>query len=202
MSLSTEEKESISKKLFNFNYPNTYDLNRKNNTGFLPELEHMSSMAEPPRLGDFLTEESWLIFNLLEQSKTECKWMLYPCENWPLDPYYSIFQKFVKQVAVVNDASERAIKLIQETVTQTIDEKKLQKILLVKSKLSKPTHRTKKNYRDAANQLSPSEQLDLVFGMSGEEQEISSCSEMDSSIDIVDEEEVLLALDNENNLFE
>ena len=42
----------------------------------------------------------------------------------------------------------------------------------------------------------------LDFGMSGEEQEISSCSEMDSSIDVVDEEEVLLALDNENNLFE
>ena len=75
-------------------------------------------------------------------------------------------------------------------------------MLLVKSKLSKPTHRTKKNYRDAANQLSPSEQLDLVFGMSGEEQEIFSCSEMDSSIDLVDEEEVLLALDNENNFFE
>ena len=33
----------------------------------------------------------------------------------------------MKQVAVVNDASERAIELIQETVTQTIDEKKIAK---------------------------------------------------------------------------
>ena len=114
------------------------------------------------------------------------------------------FQKFVKSAAVVNDSSERAVKLVQETVSQTISEKKLQKMLLVKSKIDKPKNRTKKAYREASSSLTPSEQLDLVFGLTtsaDEEMEISSNSEMDSSMEIVDDEEVVDALVEENECF-
>ena len=60
---------------------------------------------------------------------------------------YIEFQKFVKDIAVVNDAGERAVKAVQETVHQACSEKKLQRMLLVKSKISKPSSRTKAAYR-------------------------------------------------------
>ena len=74
-------------------------------------------------------------------------------------------------------------------------------MLLVKGKVAKPTNRTKKAYREASSSLTPSEQLDLVFGLTtsaDEEIEVSSNSEMDSSIEIVDDEEVVDALVVEN----
>ena len=85
-----------------------------------------------------------------------------------------------------------------------MSEIKLQKMLVVKSKLAKPTCRTKKAYRDAAKALTPSEQLDLVFGLSAanEEVEVSSCSEMNSSLEIIadqDIEDALLAEHDEND---
>ena len=47
--------------------------------------------------------------------------------------------------------------------------------------------------------FSPSEQLALVFGLNDqEEMEVSSCSEMDSRMDMVDENEVIDALVAEN----
>ena len=69
--------------------------------------------------------------------------------------------------------------------------------MLVKSKIAKPKNRTQKAYREASSSLTPSEQLDLVFGLTtsaDEEMEISSNSEMDSSIEIVDDEEIVDAL--------
>ena len=149
-------------------------------------------MEDIPSLEFFITSESWLIFDILEQSSSECKWMLFPPDTWSRDPDFKKFQTFVKNLAVVNDASERSVKLVQETVSQTLNEKKLQKMLLVKSSLEKPKSRTKKSYREAANQLSAAEQLDIAFGLSkGEEQEISSCSELDSSMDIVNDADIV-----------
>ena len=66
--------------------------------------------------------------------------MLLPMNSWHFDQDNQEFQNFVKKLAVVNDSSERAVKLVKETISQIMTEKKLQKMLLVKSKLDKPTH--------------------------------------------------------------
>ena len=62
--------------------------------------------------------------------------------------------------------------------------------------------KNQKAYREAANQLAPSDQLDIVFGLSAadKETEISSSSELDSSMDIVDETDVVETLIAENNV--
>lgn len=88
-----------------------------------------------------------------------------------------------------------------------MSEIKLQKMLVVKSKLAKPASRTKKAYRDAAKVLTPFEQMDLVFGLwaANEELEISSCSEMNSSMEIIayqDIKDALLAEHDEKNAFD
>ena len=202
--LQSNEMENIAQKIFQIERPNFYSLERKNNTGFLPNISQMLVFDAPPSLSDYISEESWLIFDILGHSTSQCKWMLLPSSTWHLDPDFQQFQKFVKSAAVVNDSSERAVKLVQETVSQTISEKKLQKMFLVKSKIDKPKNRTKKAYREASSSLTPSEQLDLVFGLTtsaDEEMEISSNSEMDSSMEIVDDEEVVDALVEENECF-
>ena len=78
-----------------------------------------------------------------------------------------------------------------------MSDKKLQKMLVTKSKIKKPTSRTKEAIREAAMQLTPEEQLDVIFHSNTDfEMEISSSSELEegSSVDNVDEDDVLMAL--------
>ena len=157
-----------------------------------------------PSLDLFITPESWLVFEMLGHSKEQVKWMLYPPEHWDVDPDYQEFKAFVKKIAVVNDAGERAVKAVQDLVMQTTNEIKLQKMLVVKSKLQKSRGRTKAAYRAAAEQLTPAEQVQAAFELeelANEEQEVSSDeSELEegSSIDFLQEGEVEQALLEEN----
>ena len=81
-----------------------------------------------------------------------------------------------------------------------MSEKKFHKMLLVKYNVKKPTSRTKAAMREAAEQLTPSEQLDLLFCQivveSGNDPE-SSESE-DSSLDGEERDEMKEFLFNDN----
>ena len=94
--------------------------------------------------------------------------MLYPPEHWGIDPGYQEFKAFVK----------------------------LQKELLVKSKLQNSRGRTRAAYRAASEQLTPAEQAQAAFDLEElgkEEQEVSSSeSELEegSSFDFLQEGEV------------
>ena len=57
--------------------PYDYDMNRHNNKSFLPEIKDMSVLDKWPELDDFITAESWLIFDILGHDKTKSKWMIY-----------------------------------------------------------------------------------------------------------------------------
>ena len=93
--------------------------------------------GSPPSLEHFITKESWLVFELLRHDQGQVMWMLYPPTNWHVDPDFLEFKQFVKEIAVVNDAGERAVKAAEEIVNQVKDEKKMQKMLIDKSKLKK-----------------------------------------------------------------
>ena len=43
------------------------------------------------------------------------------------------FKTFVKDLAVINDCSERAVKTVQDVIKQTLSEKKLQRFFLSKT---------------------------------------------------------------------
>ena len=105
---------------------------------------------------------------------------------------------------MVNDAGERAVKAVQDLVMQTTNEIKLQKMLVVKSKLQKSRSRTKAAYKAAAEQLTPAEQVQAAFDLdklANEEHEVSSESEIEegSSIYFLQEGEVEQALLDEND---
>ena len=63
--------------------------------------------AGEPELHNFVGKRSWLLFRLLE---LDVNWMQAPVEQWPMDIDYQRFCEFVKNMNVVNDAAERAVK--------------------------------------------------------------------------------------------
>ena len=204
MTVPDAEKTRMAQKLYAMGRLEGYDFDRKNNTGFKPAKELFLQDMQPS-WDLFITPESWLAFEMLGHSKGQVKWMLYPPEHWDIDPDYQEFKAFVKNIAVVNDAGERAVKAVQDLVMQTTNEIKLQKMLVVKSKLKKSRGRTKAAYKAAVEQLTPAEQVQAAFDLdklANEEHEVSSESEIEegSSIDFLQEGEVEQALLDENEL--
>ena len=125
--------------------------------------------------------------------------MLFSTSEREKDPDYFKFKKFVQQLAVVNNAGERAVKAVQETVSQTTSEKKLQKMMLVKGKIKKPMARTKESYQLAASQLTPEEQLHLAAMKYGVEDESDSSSDDEAWVSDAEIDSALL-VENEIEL--
>ena len=63
--MEEKEMEAIARNLYSMDKPVEYDRLCRNNSGFLPDLDEMASFDEPPSLTEFLSEESWLIFDIL-----------------------------------------------------------------------------------------------------------------------------------------
>ena len=108
----------------------------------------------------------------------------------------------MKDLAVVNDCSERVVKTVQDVINQTLSEEKLQKILFIKNSIQKPTSRTKEAYKTASEQLTPEERLAIAFDVEElSEVEISYDSDDDSdlsfNLNLVDDTSVLAEIDSE-----
>ena len=108
----------------------------------------------------------------------------------------------MKDLAVVNDCSEQAVKTVQGVINQTLSEEKLQKILFIKNSIQKPTSRTKEAYKAASEQLTPEERLAIAFDVEElSEVEISYDSDDDSdlsfNLNLVDDTSVLAEIDSE-----
>ncbi|XP_065659625.1 uncharacterized protein LOC136083788 [Hydra vulgaris] len=106
----------------------------------------------PPNLVELVTENSWLLFLMIGQSKSDCQWMKTPPEYWTGNDFYLKFKGAVFNLAVVNDCSERTVKLIKNNIDIARKEKKRQDSLLFlrnykkkyvgKSKTSKKNKKT------------------------------------------------------------
>ena len=113
------------------------------------------------------------------------------------------FKTFVKDLAVINDCSERAVKSVQDVINQTLSEEKLQKILFIKNSIEKPTSRTKEAYKAASEQLTPEERLAIAFDVEElSEVEVSYDSDNDDSdlsfnLSLVNNTSVLAEIDSE-----
>ena len=56
--------------------------------------------------------------------------MKIPSQFWPLNDFYLEFSHFVKNIEVVNDSSERSIKLVQELIDKAQKEERRQDTFL------------------------------------------------------------------------
>ena len=66
-----------------------------------------------------------------------------PRAFWPSFSGYQKFQKFINNLHVVNDLSERAVKLIQDNVSKAKSEERLQNLLQAQMSWMKPAAREK-----------------------------------------------------------
>ena len=86
--------------------------------------------------------------------------MLNPLKLWNIDTDYIEFQVFDNKNAATNDADERSVKAVHAgTIMSAHIDIKLQKMLLVKSKLQKARSWTKAAVKEGADQLIPEEQV-------------------------------------------
>ena len=77
-------------------------------------------------LSTFIGEDSWSIFMLMN---LDCGFLDIPVAEWSSDDRYLQIRKIVCSFSVVNDASERGVKLAYDFLDRAKSEKKLQKIL-------------------------------------------------------------------------
>ena len=85
----------------------------------------------PPSLLSLIGRNSWFIFTLLNITKSEDKvWLTFPSAVWPFVEQFKIFSRFVDGIEVVNDCSERAVKLVSEFMNVCHDEDDRQELLL------------------------------------------------------------------------
>lgn len=109
---NVQERSDIAKKLYSTPRPTTYAKERqKVDLNLLNSLVY--SDDTPPSLTPLITDQSWLIFHMLNHANAEVQWLKTPVETWDLNDYFLEFKQFVNNLEVVNDCSERAIKLIQ-----------------------------------------------------------------------------------------
>ena len=119
----------MAKALYELPYPDTFPLERQVvDKEALWNLDY--SNREPPSLVPLVTSQSWLIFEMLKHNKSKCQWMKLPPVFWSTSDNYLEFEEFVKNIVVVNDSSERAVKLVQQMIARAHSEEKCQDAIL------------------------------------------------------------------------
>ena len=80
-----------------------------------------------PSLAEFVTKDSWLMFHLLDlmNDPDHTEWLSQDVKDWR-GHGHDRFVQFVRNVDVVNDCSERAVKLCQDFLDTTTKEDTLQ----------------------------------------------------------------------------
>jgi hypothetical protein len=107
------EKENIAKTLLSKPVPDYFQHSEKSN--LINELKFKQEV--PPGLAPLIGENSWFIFSLLNLTRMEDKlWLNCPAPMWCYVDQFKTFSNFVSKLEVVNDCSERAVKLVSEFV--------------------------------------------------------------------------------------
>jgi hypothetical protein len=97
---------------------------KKESVGSVLCMDEDDKFYPKETLASFLSEKSYLIFNLLKID--DLSWLAAPVVLWSCVPSYFFARDFVKQLLTVNDGAERGIKLMQELIDRTQDEEDLQ----------------------------------------------------------------------------
>ena len=66
-----------------------------------------------PSLSSLVGPRTWLLFNLLQLDEAELLWLTLPSNVWLDHLGFTKLSQFLSSLEVVNDAGERAVKLMQ-----------------------------------------------------------------------------------------
>ena len=103
--VTNEEKEKIAKRICLM--PQTDEFRRGR-----PVMK--VDVNDKTTLSDLVGPDSWFIFDALSADRD---WLRQPVSHWHLDKSFQKIHEFVNKVKVVNDATERGVKL--NTVSYT-----------------------------------------------------------------------------------
>ena len=121
------EKAAMAKKLFSLPVPDTFQ--HTDRTDIMDQLDFANDKL--PSLEILIGQNSWFIFKLLniigEDDKT---WLNCPPSFWKYVDQFKIFSDFVSKVQVVNDSSERAVKLVSDYINHVHKEDDRQELLV------------------------------------------------------------------------
>ena len=104
-------------------------------------------------LVDLIGPELWTIPILLGLSEDDMVWVQLEVHQWDLISGFKKVQRFVSTFSVVNDSAERGVKLIEDFVLSSTDEKLRQDMMLTVSherKRLKANKLTKKQLKEAS----------------------------------------------------
>ena len=86
------------------------------------------NIGHKPALHEFVTARTWLFFQLVG---IETEWLRERVENWENDINYKTTLAIAKDITVVNDCAERAVKDVEEYANLTKDSAHKDSIILV-----------------------------------------------------------------------
>ncbi len=124
--VSIDEKQLIATMLLSFQIPATFATGKPGQPTFDPVARWLTN--DKPWLGAFVTERSWLLFSLLG---SQADWLKDHPAVWPDSADYTYCQSFCKDLPVVNDPAERAVKAVQDTRKMTRDPTHRDAVILV-----------------------------------------------------------------------
>ena len=123
--LPDDQKERMARQLYSL--PRT-----KINMGKpeFPYIDFSGQEVKLPDLADFVTSDSWLIFDKLGLLGSQ-DWLTIPPSLWNNFQEYRKFREFVQNVSVCNDIAERGVSLITTFINLTESEEQRQAMLQV-----------------------------------------------------------------------
>ena len=121
--VSDKEKKKVADALVALPAPRYFALGKPN---FQPVIRLLTDTR--PSLAVFVTERSWLLFKLF---RLDTAWLLTEPATWPLSPAYQELRDLTRDMKVVNDSAERAVKDVQEYANMTRDAGHIDDVILV-----------------------------------------------------------------------
>ena len=86
-----------------------------------PAIDFSGHEIQVPDLAEFITSDSWLIFDKLGLLGPQ-DWLTVPASLWDNFHEYRRFKEFVENVSVCNDIAERGVSLITAFINKTESE--------------------------------------------------------------------------------
>ena len=93
-----------------------------------PAIDFSGHEIQVPDLAEFITSDSWLIFDKLGLLGPQ-DWLTVPASLWDNFHEFRKFKEFVENVSVCNDIAERGVSLITAFINKTESEEQRQAML-------------------------------------------------------------------------
>ena len=116
MSVSDTERARMARTLLQIPKPQFFVLGKPSQPSFVPITHTLQRIK--PSLSTFISPRPWLLFHLIH---ADTRWLRDDPSSRSHNHNYIHIQEFCRDILVINDAAERAIKGVQDFANMTRD---------------------------------------------------------------------------------